>query len=714
MNSKSDELAGARSVRELKKKLCKTIFLDPSLDDHLVKLNHEQVCAICASQKDDAPTGEESGAREAMTPNHLAEIEDELFLFDLCASDATAPRLKFRNAIDKCLKKQNMDIYTAQQIAMKRAKALYDRLCDPDVVSEFKAYRAQASELLKFGNGDDNYGELRQIKLIMIGASVTSVTFHATLADLMRNHPDGLKFEEIFVIKFVDVYLRPLERLMQARDRTVVPRFEYERLFDENLRDIQDAIQEGRAKSHTEDGVTYLQAPQYLEMTSPEATKKWDESHPDMPTDLRWSPGNVRSVAKQIADGHEAWVKRHGPKPPDGLEFAKTPYDSMMDFMANWFVGIEVPNRTDERRGQEIDGRFFSLNMNKYGNAPGRPVGLEREDRERAELNGDVLFRATGLGVDVPGDLVSKITRRHPEGSEGPVDEDNAIYDFPSEQRSYWDPTKPELDVQEEKSKHILVVGNSDAAAGALFSTLLKQFDSCTFAVLADMLWRCDEDGDLTALQDWFADVQAEVKRLRTTPEYEGLSTSDAWTKALHSDELFNCLTDSRYLKRGTEDIFKRYLRSGRSLYLGIRSDKDHDAVMGDLKTKYGPDADTDLRRAIRPDQRYVMSRFLENAWPENRVLGFILRSYITLLLMNYSREGENPLEIRRLATRKKRTYELTGSITEYGFGGAIELPGKTRRQELKYVINCGGTPYFNKTGNTRYPDDHPLLKDVS
>jgi len=712
VGTKIGELDVAKEVRQLKRELCALIF-DDALSQKLSKLEPEQVCGTCASldvSKLDADPCDDCDLPKVPACDHLDPISHELFAFDLGAPDSSSEEMTFTSPIGTKLEKRNMDIYTAQQIAMNRAKALHERMAKPEVATQIKAFKAKVKALYRardMRHGTD-YDDVRRIKLIVVGASVTGVTFHATLYQLMKTNPRGLKFSDIFAIKFIDVYLRPLERLMQARDRTVVPRYEYERLLDTPLDELMEK------KRHRSGDSSFLEKPTYWPLRSKSAQDAWKNTHPEMPKELRWGPGHVRSVAEQISKGHQLWMKRYGPKPPANMEYSKTPYRSLMDHLGHWFVGIEEPVRTDDRRGQELDVRFFGVNMNVYGNLPTSHSESDRQDRERAEVGGDVLLRATGLGVDIAGDLPEEITLRKAPRCMCSKRKSN-IYDFPSEQRSYWDPIKPELDIQEEQSKHILVVGNSDAAAGVVFSTLLTHFDSCTFEVLAEMFWKCDDEtGGLTELQLWFNRLQRSVVALRETEDYKNLSTTDAWTRALHSDDLFHALTDSGYLRPGNNRFLADHVRSGRSIYLGIREEKDHDAAMEALSRNYGGSATDDVKRGIQPVQRYVLSRFLEKAWPENRLLGIVLRNWVNVLLLDFERDGERPLEIERLPKRKKKTYKLAGRVKEFGFGGAVPRDEKRLAEELKYVVNCGGRAYFQHSGNNVLDSGLTDTDDVS
>lgn len=623
---------------------------------------------------------------------HAHNTSGNLFAKDISAglpADNDIDMLENMGIEDPDSPKVNMDVFTAQKMAAERAKIIYDILRSTGFDASLQSFRECIDQISRDEfEGDPDRAEDLKIRWVIVGASVSGLTFHATLENLMLE--DGLhpRFQDLFTLSFVDIYMKPMERLRQARDRTIVPRFEYERILETNLSSRGAAMFQP-----PETGSNYL----VLDETSFDgpADDKWKISHTDMPPELRWAAGPAREVAAKIETGYLKCLERFYAAAHRKLE--RTPFSELNGNLGCLYQGISSVTPTGAAVSPEEPKHLFQMHLTKYHGAGSAKV--------TADPSGDILLSATGLGIDVPGEHVSEMQVRVSPHCECLVEQINGkeertpreVFDFPSEQRSYWDPAKPELDLSEARASEIFVYGISDSAAGAVFSTLLREFDHCTFKTLAKMVWERGPDDEMTAAQHWFRRVSAEVEAWRKeNTKRQKLTITEQWHYALRSEGVKRALYKP---DRALNDCLRdNYLRTMRKVFVAIKRSRGVDKKIEALNAK------RDFDKDWQPGDQMAAELLMSRAWPENRILAACLFPQLELYLVDVGGESPGQLKISRDESRLRKTYRINGEGIHLAPVSNFLEPAPFNGREFKYVLNCGGPAYFQRRGNRFVP----------
>jgi len=543
-----------------------------------------------------------------------------------------------------------------------------------------------------FSLHNNQSSEDRRIRIVIIGASVSGLTFHATLATLMREHPTCPNFHELFSVSFVDIYMRPMERLRQARDRTIVPRFEYERLLSTKLPEAASRYKMPPT------GLEYLTLNR--ETGDGDADLKWRKSHRHMPAHLRWQAGPAREVASAIEEGYTAClndiyagIKRTNPDKK---------YNELSGNLGSLYGGVRKLTSLKDTSKANKSLHLFLLELQAFqqlGEVSGDP-----------EANGDILLMATGLGIDVPGEYPVEVAPRQSPlcdcrvKDEGlttevrtPVPPEKTVYEFPSEQRSYWDPAKPELDLSEARASEIVVVGNSDSAAGAVFATLLREFDHCTFKTLAKMILSVGPDGQYTPTQLWFQRVRKAVTAwLNQNTKRKALTETEQWHYALRDRDVQGALFKPDAALN--DEMTNKYLRTTRKVLVAIKSRKAFKDRVEEVQSGRAAPSPLD------PGDLLAAEMLMSRAWPENRLLAACLFTKLEVKLVDIGGTDPGRLKITRGSDRMRGTYKLEGNAVPLERFGNMLDPAPFREREFKYVLNCAGPEYFQHRGNRKIP----------
>lgn len=618
--------------------------------------------------------------------------------------------------------KRNMDVFTTQAKAAEKASVLAESIVANDhaaIIAYLDGIK-EAKECLILEDGvvdyPDSVDEYLKIRIFCIGTSVAGLTFHATFHSILNQltEDEAHKFDELFSFNFVDINLRPVERLRQAHNRTIVPRYEYERLFSTPVK----ALPKGK---RSDTNSRFIKQPRFLHVLLAKAEAKpiddeavaalkdeinryWTQLHKDMPVELRWNPGPARSVAKQIALGHKAWFEQNARAnlPTGGVPS----YKSIMVNLGYLCKGIQPYDVMESPRADHLS-HLFNCKLSFYQAPPNK---IRSQTADKPLLGCDLYLDATGLGLDIPGDHVDEVTLRETSDcccvdvqreDKTTYKRERPIFDFPSVQRSYWDPVKTELDVSEGNATILFVVGNGDAAAGAIFSAFMRDPNACTFTVLSKLLWRCKSNGSLTKVQKWFAQIQDSVNaecgsddcKCDEAPAKEETIT-ERWLRRFHCEEVQHHLYEGG---TAVTNSVQKYSRTGRRIALGLMRDDMDNKIWAHYEERYrkGPKG-----TVAKPGRLFLGEKLMADAWPENRMLVALYRSYLRYYLMDYSKGDEVDFEITRTSNRLKSLFELEGSLAQVEFSDNRTDENATANVTAKYVVNSAGGPYVQLGGN--------------
>jgi len=148
--------------------------------------------------------------------------------------------------------------------------------------------------------------------------------------------------------------------------------------------------------------------------------------------------------------------------------------------------------------------------------------------------------------------------------------------------------------------------------------------------------------------------------------------------------------------QKSVEDL----LRSSVQVAVAIRADEDEPIKLNgaeDVPAFIHFDYDT-----VHSPSPILASRFLQKAWPENRIVGALLMENIIVFQENSSDKG-NFIELvtDSINTRLKRTEIYTVPLFKIK-RSYNDVDDKILSEDLifKYVLDCRGRKFFSKYGN--------------
>lgn len=615
---------------------------------------------------------------------------------------------------------KNADIFTSQRWAAKQAHEVFSVIRqNPQLVDALK--------------NDDPF------HIALVGSSVTGLTFHAVLKTLMDLWAKGAsenprkKFEDLFQIKYVDSHQRPMQRLLQARDRRIIPRFEYEKIFDkiydntdetpalyttaENQADLVEAWNDlkrldANVRTMIKDNCDALKVIPICGTSS----VVMDGKALFMPTALCWQAGGVRDVAKQIETGFYKLVPGHPFDEPDTRDWFQLPKPQPQSttggpiflsvtersksivpntlirrFVVNFAGENAVPKRDGGEPGTNSDGQAPQPIM-IYDEVLGRMV--ERQVQVAGPLMVDMVLLATGPGVDISASHTPKETVSAPLGI------------VANSQDSFWNTPKADLDLVEGRPNTVLILGHSDSAAGAVFTTLLRDPEACSYRLLTDLL--SIKNGEVRA---WFKRVKAAVDKV---PATDASSTTEKWLQALKDDTVLAALYDTQDTDLNVRNgELRQFLRSSVDVAIALRPDDNCKVVNAAgavpqfmLFSEGAPVGATD---ATSPEPKMLLEpaalrkKLFDKAWPENQLLLALMTRWLQFYQM-----PQPSLELDPEKQVIKSVKESSPSGTTALFKHKTEIFKVMRTQNdgsieecfFKYVFDCRGPTYYSRDGN--------------
>lgn len=596
----------------------------------------------------------------------------------------------------------NADIYTSGRWAAKRAHDLFRAAIDN--FDLFKALQLPENDgsieaMAAAADGKTLPPAFDKFKIVIVGSSVVGLTFHGTLIHLFREwqkttgEPFGLS--DVFEIQFLDSHWRPLQRLRQARDRRIVPRFEYERLLD---------LKEGAAlpERMLSSKVTKLNTVEDVK----EFYDRWNEFETVadasainantndlkvsfMPQGLCWEAGSVRNVADQIYDG-----------------YIETVGDETQH------LRFEIPKNT--KPTSTTGGPLFRKGAYRpLSDGMATRIGLwtaETMDEDLPNFSCDMVLLATGPGIDIS-----------PSGpAEGAPTKDRW---HENNQASYWNTPKVELDVVESDLNSVLILGHSDSAAGTVYSNILNDPEACSYRFLTKLL------SDGPDYKDWFERLKTAVRAYVKDHRNPNETVTSTWQRALKSEGVQNVLFDAPVEKKyesyaygdmtveklGPPDrplALRKLLRSNVKISLAFHTRDGRKFTFKDGKGE--PPIFLDCRAAGYdwPNSLELRATLFEGAWPENRIIMALLSPQIDVFQENGD-EHKN-LIVPKAVGKAKKTVTLQGGAKADEFYYSVPLyqvkvtymdpdtdeDTYERDVVFKYVLDCRGAKFGTKYGN--------------
>ena len=560
---------------------------------------------------------------------------------------------------------RNADIFSNQRWAAKRAHEVFAEVRrDPALFEGLKVPAEHAG-------GKDTYDKFL---LTIVGSSVTGLTFHAVLHFLFRewnNAGQGPRLDDVVTFEFLDSHLRPLQRLLQARDRSITPRFEYERLLTADVSgaaELPALYEAGEAPllaawnetetlsdaTAIEDNIAALRAA--LGDACPE--------HLYIPKAMCWPAGDVRLVAAHIEEGYRALTQglHHFPDTLGAMSCGSSP------------TGGPIYKGVSPVEGKQNVGRgaTYRLNVNVLGVFD-----------NRSSFYADHVLLATGPGIDISPSEV-------PDG----VDPLTLNDVMANSQNTYWNTPKIELDLKEARDISVLVLGNSDSAAGTVYSTLFNDPLGCSHRFLRRAL------APGSHLRGWFTELQRLVGPVPT-----GRSTTNHWQARLSDasvlEHLYGFATfdeDSSAIHRD-QDMVEAQLRI--SVKVGLSLQDGRDPFLVDGLSEPPPFMRVESSGETLPSSDRLRTRLFRGAWPENRIVMAMLHDKIEIY--QHRAQAGSPPEIQPILHEGEALQRRNFVVPVYKIEHTSEVVrGQVQASELtfKYVFDCRGATYFTFTGN--------------
>ncbi|SLN62440.1 hypothetical protein PSJ8397_03314 [Pseudooctadecabacter jejudonensis] len=565
---------------------------------------------------------------------------------------------------------KNGDIFTSQRWAAKRAH---------DVFHAMRTNRPLFEKLKKSDGSFDRF------HLTIVGSSVVGLTFHAVLIRLFRlwGEKDGenaMDLDEVMDIQFMDPHPLPMQWLSQARDRRIVPRFEYEALFKHDYKDETADLPAIRVRKADLIG-PWNDTHNLEDPRSYKANKTFFGAVPDdflIPKQLIWKACSVRSVAKAIRKGYFKFGCRS--KFPE-ISFQPEPSGGP-GLRRAMFKQCDTVYKLNE-----VDRVVFRTSAE-----------TTHPQDNMAKVETDYVLLATGPGTDIPpaptDDAAQSTDRNQP---------------IHNSQVSYWNTHKKELDLGETKDMRIMVVADGDSSAGMTYSSLFKDPHACSLTFLRNAL---EANG---AVRKWFADLK---DKIGSAP---GIATTAHWQQRLNDDDILDMFVSDSFLDATVAPEIRTQLRNKTQIVVSLIEPSSEHAADGEKAAGVAQLDSGDVPNLMRveddvrwsqPDmstrggdlRREVLKRYFKGAWPENRIIMFLLQNVLEIYQHSASdgvpkieRSDHLPIgddEMCRLRTSVFKADVTVGS-------------GYSRPQYFKYVFDCRG-----KNGFTDDNIEEPVTVD--